>query len=79
VVHRHRLARGEDEGVDAELLELPLALEVVEHNGDRPAPVDVAPLGVAHVEHVPALTRRREPVLALLQPRLGNRHARSLT
>jgi hypothetical protein len=74
VVDGHRLARHEHEGVDAELVGIAApAFEVVGDDADRAAAVGVTPLGVAHVEDVPALARRGEPVLGLLQFRLGNR------
>jgi hypothetical protein len=56
----------------AELFELPLAFEIVEHNADGAAAVDVTPHGVAHTEDEPSLALRDEPVLGLLQFRLGN-------
>src|SRR5205814_10311389 len=52
--------------------EAPLAFEVVADDGDGAAAVGVTPLGVAHVEDEPAVAPRDEPVLGLLQFRLGN-------
>jgi GNAT superfamily N-acetyltransferase len=72
VVHGHRLAGPEHERVDAELPEPTLALEVVDGDADRAAPLGVTPLGVPQVEDVPALAGRDEPVLRPLRNRLGN-------
>lgn len=72
VVHGHRLARSERECIDAELFGLPLAFEVVERYADGAAAVDLTPYGVAHVEDEPSLALRDEPMLGLLQSRLGN-------
>ena len=73
VVHAHRLARPEHERIDAELGGVPApAFEVVGDDADGAAAVGVTPLGVAHVEDVPASALRREPVLGLLELRLGN-------
>src|SRR5207244_13433359 len=71
VVHGHRFARPEHERIDAELFESPLAFEIVADDADGAAAVDVTPLGVAHVEDEPSLALRDEPVLGLLQLRLG--------
>ena len=76
VVHRHWFARPEHERIDAELLELPLAFEIVERNADGAAAVGVTPLGVAHVEDEPSLALRNEAVLGLLESRLGNHELR---
>src|SRR5881409_2213392 len=73
VVHGHRLARLQDERVDAELAGLaPPALEVVSDDTDGTAASGVTPLGLPHVEDVPTLTLRDEPVLGRLELRLGN-------
>ena len=77
VVHGHRLARLEHERIDAELVELPPALEVVGDDANGAAAVGVTPLGVAHVEDEPALALGDESMLGLLQLRLGN-HGLSL-
>jgi hypothetical protein len=67
VVHRHRFARSEHERIDAELLEVPFAFEIIAEDADRPATVGVTPLGVAHVEDEPSFALRDEPVFGLLQ------------
>jgi hypothetical protein len=51
---------------------LPLAFEIVERDADGAVAVDVTPYGVVHVEDEPSLALRDEPVLGLLQFRLGN-------
>jgi len=60
------------------LFELPLAFEGVRDRADGAAAVDVTPHGVAHVEDEPSLALRDEPVLGLLQFRLGNHEVNSL-
>jgi hypothetical protein len=72
VVQGHRFARPEHERIDAELVELAPAFEIVGDDADGAAAVGVTPLGVAHVEDEPSLAPRDEPVLGLLQFRLGN-------
>ena len=79
VIHRHRLTRHEHERVDAELVGLATpAFEIVADDADCSAAVGVTPFGVAHVEDVPSPARRGDPVLGLLQFRLGNHEPRSL-
>ena len=68
VVHRHRVARIEDEQVDPVLLELGLAVEA-HHAPARPA---VVPHGVARVDDEPALAAGGEAVLGLFEPGFGN-------
>src|SRR5439155_20850251 len=72
VIHGHRFARPEHEWIDAELLELPLTFEIVADDGAGAAAADVTPHGVTPVEDEPSLPFRDEPVLGLLQFRLGN-------
>ena len=72
VVHGHRFARPEHERIDAELFELPLALEIIRSEADRASAVDVTPHGVAQVEDEPSLALRDEPMFGLPQFRLGN-------
>jgi hypothetical protein len=59
--------------------ESPLAFEIVADDADGAAAVDVTPHGVAHVEDEPSLARRNEPVLGLLQFRLGNHELENLS
>jgi hypothetical protein len=47
-------------------------------DADGAAAVGVPPRSVAHVEDVPAVSFRGEPVLGLLQLRLGNHDLQSL-
>src|SRR3954447_4081359 len=56
VVHGHRLARVQDERIDAELVGLRLVFEVVEHEADGAAALGMTPRGVAHVADEPPLT-----------------------
>src|SRR5206468_4971139 len=77
VVHGHRFARPEHERIDAELFELPLALEIVQDRADGAAAVDVTPLRIAHVEGEPSLALRDEPVRGLLQFRHWNHELRA--
>jgi hypothetical protein len=73
VVHRHRLARPENTEVDAELFEIGLALEPLEL-GEHASTLAVDPRRVAGVQDEPAFPLGEEPVLGLLERRLGNRH-----
>jgi hypothetical protein len=59
------------------LFESAPALEVVADDADGSAAVAMAPLGVAHVQNEPALPVRDEPVLGLLQFRLGNQTSKT--
>jgi hypothetical protein len=70
VIHRHRLARLQYEGIDAELGRVaPLALEVVGDDTDSAAALRVPPLGLAHVQDVPTRSGRGEPMLGLFERR----------
>ena len=77
VVHGRRFARHEHEWIDAELFGLPLAFEIVERDADGAAAVGVTPHGLAHAEDEPSVALRDEPVLGLLQLRLGNHNAKT--
>jgi hypothetical protein len=68
VVHRHRLVRREPRDVDADLRPVLPALEVAEPSASG----DVPPARVARIQHEPPLSGRDDPVLGLLERRLGN-------
>ena len=78
VVYGHRFARHEHEWIDAELFGLPLAFEIVERDADGAAALGVTPHGLAHAEDEPSVVLRDEPVLGLLQLRLGNHRCRNV-
>src|SRR5439155_2596392 len=73
VVHRHRLARPEDDEVNTQLRKLQLTLEL----GIGAPTLDVSPWRVARVEHEPAFPLRDESVLGSSERRLRN-HGGSL-
>jgi len=79
VIHGHRFAWPEHEGIDAELFCLTLSFEIVERNADGAAAVRVTPDSVAHVDDEPSVARRDEPVLGLLQFRLENHERQIVT
>ena len=77
VVHGHRLARPEDEEVEAELGELELAVAV--EAADEAARPAVEPLRLARIDDEPTIAPRREAGVRLFERRFRNGHAPTLT